>query len=161
MRFYGEVAGKAIRRAAPPLFVAIALAPTAAVVAPAAAAGRSGEITDTASLHLLSADGNTLIESGRASGDLPGTVRVSLTLRSADATSKFTIQTSGGSLSGVAHGKLKTGRAGWDSFGGALSVQSGTGRFRGARGNGGLYGSIYRVTDAVKVKVSGKLRYRG
>jgi len=38
-------------------------------------------------------------------------------------------------------------------------VVRGTGRFRGAHGKGGLYGAIYRVTDAMTVQVIGELLY--
>lgn len=122
-----------------------------------AAGGRS--VTDYAHLRLTSANGNTLVESGKASGTLPGTVQVRLTLRNRTASSSFTIHTSGGTISGHGQGKLKAGKGGWDSFGGWLVVSGGTGRFRGAHGKGGLYGAIYRVTDAMIVQVTGTLYY--
>lgn len=106
-----------------------------------------------------SADGNTLFERGRASGNLPGTVEVTLTLRDHAATSTFTIHTTGGTIGGHGTGKLHPGSAGYDSFGGTCAVTHGTGRFRGASGACGLYGSIYRVDDSLRVQVTGKLRY--
>jgi hypothetical protein len=122
-------------------------------------ATRAQSVTDTAHLQLVSADGNTLVEMGRASGTLPGTVEVSLTLGDRTATSSFTIRSSGGTISGHGAGTLTPGKHGYDSFGGSVAVVRGTGRFRGASGKGGLYGSIYRVTDAMSVQVTGKLRY--
>ena len=122
-------------------------------------ATRVQSVMDSAHLELVSADGNTLVERGRASGTLPGTVEVSLTLGDRTATSSFTIRSKGGTISGRGKGRLKPGKGGYDSFGGSVAVVRGTGRFRGVSGTGGLYGSIYRVTDAMSVQVTGKLRY--
>jgi hypothetical protein len=116
-------------------------------------------ITDHASLHLASADGNTLNEQGRALGNLPGTVEVAMTLGDRTAASTFTIHTTGGTISGRGTGKLTPGRAGYDSFGGTCAVTHGSGRFRGVSGACGLYGSIYRVDDSMRIQVTGKLRY--
>jgi hypothetical protein len=124
-----------------------------------ARAGRVQSVTDSAHLHLVSADGNTLVESGRAAGTLPGTVEVSLTLGDRTATSSFTIHTSGGTISGQGSGRLEPGKGGYDSFGGSVAVVRGTGRYRGASGTGGLYGAIYRVNDALSVQVTGELHY--
>lgn len=122
-------------------------------------AARALTVSDSAHLSLASANGNTLVERGKASGTLPGTVEVTLTLRDRTATSSFTIHTRGGTIGGHGSGRLKTGKGGYDSFGGSVVVTRGTGRFRGAHGTGGLYGSIYRVTDAMSVQVTGKLHY--
>ena len=122
-------------------------------------AARVQSITDTASLHLTTADGNTLFEQGRASGNLPGTVEVAMTLGDRTASSTFTIHTTGGTIAGRGNGKLTPGHAGYDSFGGTCAVTHGSGRFRGASGACGLYGSIYRVEDPMRLQVTGKLRY--
>ncbi len=122
-------------------------------------AARVQSVMDSAHLQLVSADGNTLVEKGRASGALPGTVEVSLTLGDRTATSSFTIRSTGGTISGRGAGTLTPGKGGYDSFGGSVAVVRGTGRFRGASGKGGLYGSIYRPTDAMSVRVTGKLHY--
>jgi hypothetical protein len=116
-------------------------------------------VTDKASLHLTTADGNTLYEQGRAAGNLPGTVEVAMTLGDRTATSTFTIHTTGGTIAGRGSGKLSPGRAGYDSFGGTCAVTHGSGRFRGVSGQCGLYGSIYRVDDSMRIQVTGKLRY--
>jgi hypothetical protein len=137
------------------------------LLAPSAVGSRSADghaasalsVSDSAKLRLVSADGNTLYERGKASGTLPGTVEVALTLGAHTASSSFTIRTQGGTITGRGSGKLKLGKGGYDSFGGAVSVQRGTGRFRHAAGKGGLYGSIYRVNDAMSVQVTGTLRY--
>ncbi len=135
------------------------LAPWSGSDAVGARAARAQTVTDSAQLTLVSADGNTLVERGRASGTLPGTVEVALTLGGRTATSSFTIRTPGGTISGRGKGSLKPGKGGYDSFGGTVVVVRGTGRFKGAHGTGWLYGSIYRVTDAMSVRVTGKLRY--
>lgn len=127
--------------------------------ATSADAGHTLVVKDSTSLHLASADGNTLIEQGKATGTLPGSVRVTLVLKSHTATSSFTIYASGGSISGSGSGGLKVGTGGWDSFGGKLTVQHGSGRYGGAHGIGDLYGSVYRVTDAMKAQVTGTLHY--
>lgn len=124
-----------------------------------ARAARVQSVTDDASLHLVTADGNTLYEQGRASGNLPGTVEIAMTLGNQTATSTFTIHTTGGTIAGHGTGKLHPGTGGYDSFGGTCAVTHGSGRFRGASGVCGLYGSIYRVEDSLRVQVTGKLRY--
>jgi hypothetical protein len=140
--------------------IALALTLVASTGSATAAHGASvHSITDHASLHLASADGNTLNEQGRALGNLPGTVEVAMTLGDRTAASTFTIHTTGGTISGRGTGKLTPGRAGYDSFGGTCAVTHGTGRFRGASGACGLYGSIYRVDDSMRIQVTGKLRY--
>jgi hypothetical protein len=48
---------------------------------------------------------------------------------------------------------------GLDAFDGTCAVTHGSGHFRGASGECGLYGSIYRVEDSLRVQVTGKLRY--
>ena len=131
----------------------------ASSAASSVASSRASSVTDYARLTLVSANGNTLVERGKASGTLPGTVQVSLTLRNRTASSSFTIHTSAGTIGGHGQGKLKAGKHGYDSFGGWVVVSGGTGRFRGAHGKGGLYGAIYRVTDAMTVQVTGKLYY--
>jgi hypothetical protein len=127
--------------------------------ATAAHAARVQSITDSASLKLISADGNTLYERGRASGNLPGPVEIAMTLGDRTASSTFTIHTTGGTISGHGTGKLHPGQGGYESFGGTCAVTHGTGRFRGASGVCGLYGSIYRVEDPMRLQVTGKLRY--
>lgn len=123
------------------------------------AAAKVESISDRASLRLLHADGDTLFEAGRASGDLPGTLHVTLTLRTASARSSFTIRAHGGTISGRGTGKLKIGKGGYDSFGGRVEVTGGTGIFHGASGTAGLYGTIYRITDQIKLQVKGKLHF--
>jgi hypothetical protein len=136
-------------------------APAGAAAAPVSGAhlASAQTVIDHAHLQLVSADGNTLVEQGSASGTLPGSVEVALTLGDRTATSSFTIHTKGGTISGRGKGTFTPGKAGYDSFGGSVVVVHGSGRFHGAHGEGSLYGTIYRVTDAMSVTVTGKLRH--
>lgn len=141
--------------------VTLAAAPAAAHshAAGSRIGGHVVKVKDSAQLHLVHADGNTLVEQGHATGTLPGSVRVTLTLRSHKATSTFTLNARGGTISGSGVGSLKAGKSGWDSFGGSLDVRHGSGRFQHVHGNGGLYGAVYRVDDSMHAQVYGTLRY--
>lgn len=86
------------------LLVAGTLAATFAGPDAIAHAARTQPVTDHARLSLVAANGNTLVERGRASGTLPGTVEVSLTLGNRTASSSFTIHTKGGTISGRGKG---------------------------------------------------------
>jgi hypothetical protein len=154
-----EPATAAIAASTVLLAAAVSLSAVSAGTAANARYARVQSVMDRAHLQLVSADGNTLVEKGKASGTLPGTVEVWLTLGDRTATSSFTIRSAAGTISGRGKGTLKTGKGGYDSFGGSVAVVRGTGRFRNASGKGGLYGSIYRPTDAMSVQVIGKLRY--
>jgi hypothetical protein len=134
----------------------LAIAATMLLSAPAALAGKAMQVTDRAQLHPI-AGGDALTEMGKATGTLPGTVRVTLKIHQYTASSSFTIQTSRGSISGKGVGKLKTGKGTYASFGGAISVTGGTGAYKHAHGKGGLYGTINRRDDAMTVAVSGLL----
>jgi hypothetical protein len=128
-------------------------------IAPEALAQKTLKVSDSAHLHLTAGGGgNALNEVGKATGTLGGTVKVSLTIHQYTATSRFTIQTSRGSISGTGTGTLKTGKGGYASFGGAITVTGGTGAYEHASGKGGLYGTINRRDDAMTVSVSGNLR---
>lgn len=126
-----------------------------------AAAGESQTVSDSGHLHLVSSKGGSALhEAGKASGTLPGTVTVALTIHTSTATSSFTIDVQGGgSIYGKASGALKTGKGGYASFGGHLTVAGGTGKYAHASGTGGLYGVIDRYNDALTVKVQGTLQY--
>jgi hypothetical protein len=113
--------------------------------------------TDTASLHYVSASGSLLLDEGKASGTLPGSMRVHLNLGTT-FTSTFTIFASGGSISG--HGSAKPhGFGKYESFAGILIVTSGTGRYAHARGAGHFYGTFNRSNYALVVKTTGNLTY--
>jgi hypothetical protein len=124
---------------------------------PSARAARSLNVKDEGHLHLVHESGSMLVEEGPVSGTLPGHVKVSFNV-GATITARFTIYTSGGSISGHGSGALHSTSA-YSTFGGSLAVTSGSGRFRHARGKGGLYGAINRRTYALTVQTVGRLSY--
>lgn len=134
-------------------------APTAFAAAPSAGAARTLSVKDEGHLHLAGKpEGSLIVEEGAVSGTLPGTVRVRFDV-GATVTAQFTIYArGGGSISGHGSGALHSTSL-YSTFGGTLSVTSGTGRFKHARGTGGLYGAINRKTDALTVQTVGKLSY--
>jgi hypothetical protein len=149
--------------------VALSATACAALVGVAAAGATAGarparavrvmEVKDEGHLHLASKPSGSLIdEEGSVAGTLPGTVKVRFNV-GATVSAQFTIYArGGGSISGHGSGALhSTGE--YSTFGGSLSVTSGTGRFAGAHGGGGLYGAINRKTYALTVQTLGKLSY--
>jgi hypothetical protein len=138
----------------------VALATSFGAVSVAFAA-KTQQIKDSSRLHLVAGKGNALTESGTASGDLPGTVRISLTLRFSTRTAhaSFTFYTKNGMLTGHASGRLKIGKGPYDSFAGSIQIHGGSNQFHGAHGNGEMYGAINRDTYAMSVQVTGTLHY--
>jgi hypothetical protein len=121
-------------------------------------ATRSLTANDEAHLHYVSESGSNLAEEGTAIGSLPGTVKVRFTI-GAVVEASFTIYPrGGGSLSGHGSGTLHLSGI-YASFGGTMSVSSGTGRYGHARGTGGFYGVINRNTSASVVQTRGTLSY--
>lgn len=115
-------------------------------------------VNDAAHLHLVHASGPTLVEEGRATGTLPGTVKATLTLKPPIATSRCTIEVRGtGSITGHGAGRLHEGHEGYESFAGELTVTHASGRYAHASGTGKIYGTIDRVNDDVVVQVIGVL----
>jgi tetraprenyl-beta-curcumene synthase len=134
-----------------------ARAVTHAVAAPRGHAARILNASDTAHLHYIKASGSLLFEEGKATGKLPGKMRVHLNLGTT-FTGTFTIYTSGGSIHG--HGSAEPHGSGkYESFAGTLTVTGGTGRYGHARGRGGLYGTFDRDNYALVIKTTGSLTY--
>jgi hypothetical protein len=127
--------------------------------APEAHVAGTLNVRDEGHLHLAGKpSGSLIVEEGSVSGTLPGTVKVRFDV-GATITAQFTIYPrEGGSVSGRGSGALHSTSA-YSTFGGTLYVTGGTGRFRHARGTGGLYGAIDRKTDALTVQTIGKLSY--
>lgn len=136
----------------------LAAMPTERVRAyPVARASHALGATDTAHLHYVSASGSLLLDEGKATGSLPGTMRVHLDL-GATFTGSFTVYTSGGSIKG--HGSaIPHGSGTYESFAGTLTVTGGTGRYARARGHGKLYGTFNRNNYALVIKTTGSLTY--
>jgi hypothetical protein len=126
---------------------------------PMAHVARTLNVKDEGHLHLSGKpEGSLIVEEGAVSGTLPGTVKVRFDV-GATVTAQFTIYPrGGGSISGHGSGALHSTSL-YSTFGGTLSVTSGTGRFKHVRGSGGLYGAINRKTDALTVQTTGRLSY--
>jgi hypothetical protein len=118
-------------------------------------------VRDSSELHLVKAVGETLLEEGRVTGTLPGSVRTQVNINAAagTATSHFTFYLRGGSLTGHASGVANHGQGGWESFAGTMWLSRGTGRYAHASGSGKMYGALYRRNDRLKVQAIGRLRY--
>jgi hypothetical protein len=123
-----------------------------------AVTAHSVSVKDEGHLHLAGTNGSLLLEEGAVSGSIPGTVKVRFNV-GATVTGSFTIYArGGGSINGRGSGRLSSTSTS-SSFGGTLTVTGGTGRYRHAHGNGGLYGTINRKTDAMIVQTTGNLYY--
>ncbi len=138
---------------------------TQSVDASAHAAGPAGRAraahvlsaTDTVHLHYISSSGSLLFDEGKATGTLPGSMRVHLDLGTT-FTGTFTIYANGGSIEGRGSA-APHGSGTYESFAGTLTVTGGTGRYAHAHGHGGLYGSFDRDNYALVIKTTGSLTY--
>jgi hypothetical protein len=120
-------------------------------------AARVLNATDTAHLRYISSSGSLLLDEGKATGTLPGSMRVRLDLGTT-FTGTFTIHASGGSIDG--HGSAAPHGSGtYESFSGTLAVTGGTGRYAHAHGHGHLYGTFNRDNYALVIKTTGNLSY--
>lgn len=139
--------------------IALALAAVALSTALAAAplAARALKASDTAHLRYTAAAGSVLIEQGRATGTLPGTMHVRFSI-GATFTGRFTIYAAGGSISGRGAATPK-GSGVYESFSGALTVTGGSGRYGRAHGRARLYGTFNRDSYALVVQTVGTLYY--
>jgi hypothetical protein len=148
----------ALRTAASILAQAACLgAALVAASATAALATRTRAARDTAHLHLVSSPGSSLLEEGWASGTLPGRLRVHFDV-GPTVSASFAIYAKGGTIRGRGSGKLRSAGL-YSTFGGSLRITGGSGRYRHARGRGGLYGSINRHTDAMIVQTTGTISF--
>ncbi|HLI32918.1 MAG TPA: hypothetical protein VKU89_09300 [Solirubrobacteraceae bacterium] len=111
---------------------------------------------DNAYLHLIHASGSKLIEEGDASGALPGRVHAVLFV-GATFHGSFTIYTRNGEIFGHGSATPHRGAGEIESFAGKTFVTGGTGRFRGAHGTGGLYGTFNRRNYQVVLQTRGTL----
>ncbi len=124
---------------------------------PAARAARALRATDTAKLHYVSAAGSELLEQGKTTGTIPGSMRAQVEI-GATISGNFTIYTRGGSIKG--HGVASPHGGGiYESFAGSVTVTGGTGRFVHAHGHTGLYGTFNRNNYALTIQTTGTLSY--
>jgi hypothetical protein len=114
--------------------------------------------TDTAHLRYLHSSGSLLVETGEASGTLPGTMQAHVDVGQT-LSGDFTIDVrSGGTIEG--HGTATSHGSGtYESFRGTLIVTGGSGRYVHAHGRAGLYGTFDRRTYALTVQTTGRLAY--
>jgi hypothetical protein len=134
------------------LLAGIILAGTATL-----ASARTISGADSAHLHLLHQDESLLFEEGKATGVLPGHMRAQLKVAQ-QYSGTCTIYTNGGSITG--HGVATPHGAGrFQSFKGTLEITGGTGRFRGAHGHTGLYGTFDRRTFSLVIQTTGDISY--
>ncbi|HXE46187.1 MAG TPA: autotransporter [Conexibacter sp.] len=127
--------------------------------APSAHAARRLNLSGTAYLHLTRKSGNTLYESGTATGSLPGTVRARLVTGVTVVKGTVTFYPrGGGSLTLTARGYPQSA-ATIVHFTGTCAVRGGTGRFRRAVGSGSFSGTANRRTWAVTVHAHAQINY--
>lgn len=114
--------------------------------------------TDTAHLHYIHSSGAQLVETGSATGTLPGRMKANISI-GATFGGSFTIYTSGGDS---VHGQVSAaphGSGTYESFRGSLTVTGGTGRYAHAHGHADLYGVFDRKTYALVVQTTGRITY--
>lgn len=144
-----------------PTTAALGAPPRAHAAAPARAhTARTISVSDTGRLHLANpnSSGETLIEEGKATGTLPGSVRASLTVGTNTVRVAFTLYLHGGTIMGHGTASFNPGKGEYASFGGSIVVRHGSGHYAHATGTGRVYGSINRNTDDATVQVIGQLR---
>jgi hypothetical protein len=125
-----------------------------------AAAARTVSLADSAHLHLTSKQGFTLNEQGYVSGTISGTIYIHLHIVSVNhVTAEVNIYPSGGSVTGHASASYHPSGE-YATFSGSMSIARGTGRYGHASGSGLSFGgSVRRSSDAVSVRVSGRMSY--
>jgi hypothetical protein len=144
--------------------IATALAvrvPTSARSAkPSAHTTRVLNVRDEGRLHYVRSSGEVVIDEGRASGSLPGWVKVRFLYNGEPTVSaRFTIYAAGGSISARARGNLSSPTSPSPSFRGSMTITRGSGRFAHVRGGGEVYGVYYRRSYALTVQAFGKFPY--
>jgi hypothetical protein len=122
----------------------------------AALSSRTISLNESAELHLTSRHGFTLNEQGSASGSVPGTMYVHLTIVSTTrVVAEVNFYPRGGSISGKAIAGYRRGSS-TASFAGTMSIAHGTGSYAHARGSSlSFSGTIRRSDEAIAVQVHG------
>lgn len=112
----------------------------------------------TAHLTLLKAEGSTLIETGKVSGAIGGSVRAHVRTGTRLFTADYTITTSFGSITGTGRA-TPSGTGRYQSFHGSFRATRGSGRYAHIRGEARLYGVFDQRTESVVVQTVGSLTY--
>lgn len=133
----------------------------AGAAGPSAKAAGSLNLNDSASLKLNNHKGVELKESGRAKGNLPGSIYIQLRLASSRSVSaKIQVYPSSGSVSASASATYRVVTSSSASFAGTLNITGGSGRYSKAKGSHlSFSGTVHRPSDSVSVHVSGKMSY--
>ncbi len=152
------LAGAAVVSAGVAVTGALATGPTRAAQSGRAHTARALNITDTAHLHFVRETASSLlVDEGRATGGLPGTIKVVFEV-AATVKASFTLSSRYGEL--IGSGAAKPHSSGQNSsFAGTLTITHGTGRYARAHGQGGFYGTFDRTNDAATVQTTGTLAY--
>ncbi len=126
----------------------------------AARSARVLSVRDEGHLHYVHSYGEEIIDEGRASGTLPGSVRVHFTYDGEPTVgAKFEISGSGWSVRGHGSGRLSNPNSTTPSFRGSLTLSGGSGRYAHAHGSGEMFGVYNRRSYALAVKTIGSLDY--
>lgn len=131
-------------------------------VAQAGGARASGvrTVRDEGRLRYSHSAGNTIVDEGRATGTLPGSVRVRFTYDGEPTvTASFTIWGRGWSINGHGTGRLSNPTSVSPSFRGRLTLTGGSGRYAHAHGSGELFGVYYRRSYDLTVQTIGTIDY--
>jgi hypothetical protein len=132
-----------------------------ATAAPRSVARTAHTLTanDEGKLEQVGESGQDIIEEGKVTGTIPGKVRAWFLLEATIRVRFVLYPNGGGSISG--HGWGKPSSSGKEaSFGGKMSITSGTGRYRHAHGEGGFFGKILRHEPyPVTVQTRGTLAF--
>lgn len=150
--------------------LAISTAATAALPAGAAAHLSAGSprasqalsntfVKEQGNLHLSSKSGGgaAIAEQGSATGTFRASLDINLTIKISHVTGSFVAYLKGGSISGYTSATPHISGQ-WVSFKGSLTINHGTGSYKGASGTANLYGSLNRVQLKLNVQVAGRLR---
>lgn len=124
---------------------------------PQSGAARSLRATDRATLHYVSSTVNVFYETGRATGTLPGLMRVHMRLGS-KFSGDYVIEARGGTIRGRG-AATPHGSGTYESFAGTITVTGGTGRFVHAHGQAHVYGTFDRLDNRLKLHTTGTLHY--
>lgn len=133
---------------------------TRALGAPAGPVGiqaKRVDLVESSNLKLISEEGATLIERGRAAGTYNAPVTAAFTIHPKAVTATVTVYPHGGSITGVAQTNYVVQNS-TGYFGGTFTITHGTGNFKGASGKSlGISGSINRYSFAITVKAHGEV----
>jgi hypothetical protein len=138
----------------------IAAGAASSEAAPRARSAATVSVKDDGNLHFLKASGSTLIDEGRATGTIPGEVKIHFTYNGNPAVSaQITIYGAHGTLEVRGTGHLSSPTNPNPSFSGTLTVTGGSGRYSHAHGNGKLYGVFHRRSYGMIVQTEGTVHY--